>query len=84
MKYVMTYSRTFQTTLDYCPDLKAADERAKQWTKNFPAGEVLVLSIYPEGYVTPSEDEKPKLTKRELMVEGMREKINSMLPKEPA
>ena len=80
MKFTVTYSRTFTMGID-CVDLDAADGRAKAWSKNFPAGEVKILSIYPEGYVEPA---KPVMTKMELMVDGMRKKINSMLPKETA
>jgi hypothetical protein len=80
MKFTVTYSRTFTMEID-CVDLDAADGRAKAWSKNFPAGEVKILSIYPEGYVEPAE---PVMTKMELMVDGMRKKINSMLPKETA
>ncbi len=80
MKFTVTYSRTFTMEID-CVDLDAADGRAKAWSKNFPAGEVKILSIYPKGYVEPAE---PVMTKMELLVDGMHKKINSMLPKETA
>ena len=80
MKYAMTYSRTFTTEID-CVDLDAADGRAKAWSKNFPAGEITILSVYPVGYVAPSA---AVLSKYEQMVDGMRKNINRMLNKEPA
>ena len=80
MKFYVTYSRKFCTEYESF-DLANAAARAAQFVKNFPAGEVTILSIYPEGYVEPAE---PVMTKMELMVDGMRKKINSMLPKEPA
>lgn len=79
-KFYVTYSRKFCTEYESF-DLANAAARAAQFVKNFPAGEVTILSIYPEGYVEPAE---PVMTKQEKMVDGMRKKINSMLPKEPA
>ena len=75
-KFYVIYSRKYESF-----DLANAAARAAQFVKNFPAGEVMILSIYPEGYVEPAE---PVMTKQEKMVDGLRKKINSMLPKEPA
>jgi hypothetical protein len=82
MRYTMTYSRTFTNEYE-CTTMEQADVRAKAWAKNFPPGEVTILSIYAADYVAPAQTEV-KLSKMEQMVEGMRKKINSMLPKEPA
>jgi hypothetical protein len=75
-KYIMTYTRTFTTTMD-CLDRANADARAKMMAKNFFPGEVTILSVLPEGYVEPAA---PPLSKMELLVDGMRKKINTMLP----
>jgi hypothetical protein len=79
-KFYVTYSRKFVSEYESF-DLANAAARAAQFVKNFPEGEVTILSIYPEGWVAPTE---PVLTKMEQMVDGMRKKINSMLPKESA
>ena len=83
-KFFVTYTREFRSEYE-CPTIQAADARAKTFAKNFPAGEVTIVSIYSEAeFYKPAEEEKKKLTKYEQMVDGMRAKINSMLPKEPA
>jgi hypothetical protein len=83
MKFIMTYLRTFTHEFE-CATLQEADVRSKVWAKNFPPGDVTVLSVIQEGYRSPPEAAEPKLSKMELMVDGMRKQINTMLPKDPA
>ena len=85
MRFFVTYTREFRSEYE-CSSMAAADTRAKQFAKNFPAGEVNILSIYsePEFYKPADTVEEPKLSKAELMVDGMRKQIDKMLPKEQA
>jgi hypothetical protein len=78
MKYTMTYSRTFTTTFE-AEHTEHADKRARDWVKNFPSGEVTVLSVYADDYRAPAVEE-PKPSKFDETIDGMRAKINSMLP----
>ena len=82
-KFFVTYTREFRSECE-CSTIQAADLRAKTFAKQFAAGEVTIVSIYSEAeFYKPVEQEK-KLSKYEQMIEGIRSKINSMLPKEPA
>jgi hypothetical protein len=54
MKFIMTYLRTFTHEFE-CATLQEADVRSKVWAKNFPPGDVTVLSVIQEGYRSPPE-----------------------------